>query len=205
MKILGWIIFGFFAVGVGLYPVLYFALDMSQGFLATKSEVVRQSQVWNFLFYQHIIFGGVALLTGWTQFSRKIRSKKIRFHRTLGKIYVGACLLSGCAGLYIAFYATGGIVSSLGFGGLALSWLFTTSKAYLSIRQKRINDHQDWMTRSYALTFAAVTLRLWLPLSQALDIEFISAYVVISWLCWVPNLLVAEWMVMKRRPAAARA
>lgn len=52
------------------------------------------------------------------------------------------------------------------------------------------------MIRCYALTFAAVTLRLWLPLAQfVLHIEFIPAYQAISWLCWVPNLLVAEMIV----------
>jgi hypothetical protein len=52
------------------------------------------------------------------------------------------------------------------------------------------------MIRSYALTFAAVTLRIWLPLFQnGFGMEFISAYVIIAWLCWVPNLLWAEWYV----------
>jgi hypothetical protein len=52
------------------------------------------------------------------------------------------------------------------------------------------------MIRSYALCFAAVTLRIWLPLFQfALGLEFIFAYRIIAWLCWVPNLVVAELIV----------
>jgi uncharacterized membrane protein len=202
MRIFGWIIFGFFAIGVGLYPFLYFALDMSQGFLSSKSAELLQNQVWNFFFYQHIIFGGIALLIGWTQFSKKIRNTYLTFHRTLGKIYIVACLLSGCAGFYIAFFATGGIIASLGFGCLAVAWLTTTSKAYLSIRKRKIDTHQAWMIRSYALTFAAVTLRLWIPLSQLVGLEFVAAYVVIAWLCWVPNLLVAELVVRRAVPVA---
>jgi len=205
MKIFGWIIFGFFAIGVGLYPGLYLVLDMSQGFLSSKSADVLQNQVWSLFFHQHILLGGVALLIGWTQFSKKIRSKNISLHRTIGKVYVAACLLSGCAGLYIAFYATGGLIASLGFGCLAIAWLITTSKAFLSIRKREINAHQEWMIRSYALTFAAVTLRIWLPLSQMASINFISAYVVISWLCWVPNILVAEWIVGSTRASRSLA
>ena len=199
MKIFGWIIFAFFAIVIGLYPVLYLVLDLSKGFLSSKSAEVLQNQVWSFFFYQHILLGGLALLTGWTQFSRKIRNKNLTLHRTIGKVYVIACLLSGCAGLYIAFYATGGLIASLGFGGLAIAWLVSTSKAFLLIRKKEIDAHQEWMVRSYSLTFAAVTLRIYLPLAQLAAISFVPAYLVISWLCWVPNLLVAEWMVRNLR------
>ncbi len=202
MKIFGWIIFGFFAIAVGLYPVLYFVLDMSQGFLSSKSTELLQNQVWNFFFYQHIIFGGLSLLIGWTQFSMKFRNKNLTLHRTIGKVYIVSCLLSGSAGFYIAFFATGGVIASLGFGCLATAWLVTTSRAYLSIRKKQIDAHQAWMIRSYALTFAAVTLRIWLPLSQMAALEFVTAYVFISWLCWVPNLLVAEWVVRRVVPVA---
>jgi len=202
MKILGWIVFGFFAIGVGLYPVLYFFVDMSQGFLSSKSTTLLQNPVWNFFFYQHILLGGIVLLIGWIQFSKNLRSKYLHFHRFIGKVYVTACILSGIAGLYIAFYATGGIVASLGFTGLALSWLFTTTKAFLLIRLKKVTEHKDWMIRSYALTFAAVTLRIWLPLSQILQIDFIPAYVVIAWLCWMPNLFVAEWIIRSKHVPA---
>lgn len=202
MKIFGWIVFGFFAIAIGLYPVLYFVQDMSQGFLSSKSAELLQNLFWNFFFYQHIIFGGLALLIGWTQFSMKFRTKNLTLHRTIGKVYIVSCLLSGSAGFYIAFFATGGVIASLGFGCLATAWLVTTSSAYLSIRKKQIDAHQAWMIRSYALTFAAVTLRIWIPLSQIAAFEFVTAYVFISWLCWVPNLLVAEWVVRRAVPAA---
>jgi uncharacterized membrane protein len=194
---IGWGALIFFAIGVGVYPAMYFLVDMSQGFLASKTAEVLQSQVWSTAFYLHIIFGGISLLTGWSQFRKKFRNRNLSFHRTLGKIYLVAVAISGLFGLYIAFFATGGVVSSLGFGGLALAWLFTTSSAYRSIRAKDIDTHEKWMIRSYALTFAAVTLRIWLPLSQIAGIDFMVAYPIISWLCWVPNLVVAEVIVGK--------
>ncbi len=42
-------------------------------------------------------------------------------------------LFSGIAGLYITFYASGGIETKLGFGFLALLWLITTIMAYITI------------------------------------------------------------------------
>ncbi|MNL75568.1 hypothetical protein D3C87_2013940 [compost metagenome] len=61
--------------------------------------------------------------------------------------------------------------------------------------------HRRWMIRSIALTLAAVTLRIQIPVSMMLDIPFDTAYPVIAWLCWVPNLVVAEMIVRwPRRP-----
>jgi hypothetical protein len=58
------------------------------------------------------------------------------------------------------------------------------------------------MVRNFAPAFVAVTLRLWLPGSMAAGVPFGLAYPVIAWLCWVPNLIVAEW-VLKRTPHPA--
>jgi hypothetical protein len=55
------------------------------------------------------------------------------------------------------------------------------------------------MTRNYALTFAGVTLRLWLPIFGGFGIEFLTGYLIVSWLCWIPNLFVAQWIIIKRR------
>ncbi len=197
MKTFRWIIFAFLAIGVGLYPIIYLLINARFGLLSSKPDELLQNQLWNIAFYQHIFLGGVALLSGWSQFNERFRNRNLAIHRALGKIYVIVCLLSGSAGLYLAFYATGGWVAGLGFGGLAVSWLVTTSMAYYSIRNKEIVKHQQWMIRSYALTFAAVTLRVYLPLSQIAQIDFIDAYRVIAWVCWVPNLLVAEWMIKR--------
>ena len=94
-------------------------------------------------------------------------------------------LFSGIAGLYITFYASGGIETKLGFGFLALLWLITTIMAYITIKKKKIIKHQKWMIRSYALCFAAVTLRLWMPILPAVfNLDFSEAYPIISWLCW---------------------
>lgn len=51
------------------------------------------------------------------------------------------------------------------------------------------------MIRSYTLCLAAVTLRVYLPIAEAAGIPFESAYPAITWLCWVPNLVAAEWLV----------
>ena len=52
--------------------------------------------------------------------------------------------------------------------------------------------HRRWMIRSYALTAAAITLRIYLPLSVAFHWPFSLAYPAIAWLCWIPNALAVE-------------
>ncbi|WP_323756456.1 DUF2306 domain-containing protein [Roseivirga sp.] len=200
MKKFGWFILVFFAIGVGLYPLGYiFTENLEQfGLLSQKSEAIKSSQLWRLLFNIHIYVGGFSLLIGWSQFMKKFRNKYLNFHRNLGKVYVIAVLLSGITGLYIAVYAEGGWVSKLGFIGLACAWLYTTIQGYRTIRKGKVSLHEKWMIRSYAVTFAAVTLRIWLPMFQVgFGMDFISAYVIIAWLCWVPNLLWAEWRIRR--------
>lgn len=198
-KTLLWVPFALAAVGIGVYPLIYYIRDMhGQGLWASKTPELLANSAWHTAFYMHITFGGLAMLTGWTQFSQKLRNRYLSAHRLIGKIYVASVMLSSIAGFYIAMFASGGITCMLGFGSLALCWLFTDIMAYTSIIKRRFKDHENWMIRNYALTFAAVTLRIYLPLSQMAHIDFLAAYRVISWICWVPNLLIAEIIISKR-------
>lgn len=53
------------------------------------------------------------------------------------------------------------------------------------------------MVRNFALTFAGVMLRLELPLLSA-AFGFEIAYMMVAWTSWMPNLLVAQWLVTPR-------
>jgi len=54
------------------------------------------------------------------------------------------------------------------------------------------------MLRSYALIFAAVTLRIWLPLLIiAYQGDFLPAYRWVAWVSWVPNALFVEWIIRR--------
>jgi hypothetical protein len=114
---------------VGFYPFKYFFGDSNVGLLQLKTEAVLTSPFWNIGFYSHIIPGGIALLIGWIQFNERIRTKRVTWHRTIGIVYVSAALVSSLAGIYIACYATGGIIASSGFVCLGLFWFYSTYKA----------------------------------------------------------------------------
>jgi tetratricopeptide (TPR) repeat protein len=152
--------------------------------------------------YPHAFFGSIALALGPFQFHRGLLVRRHALHRRLGTVYVGAAFLVGLVGFYMAFYSLGGRTTHLGFGLLGAGLMLATSMAYLEIRRNRISSHREWMIRSFALLFSAVTLRIELPLLiGAFGGQFLVPYQIVSWLCWVPNILWATWFIHRSRSA----
>ncbi len=189
--------FALSAILIALYPILYFIVDKNFGLLQTKDTVLLQNVFWNIGFFTHIIFGGFALLIGWSQFLEKWQKNKPSLHRQVGKLYILFVFLSSISGIYIGFYATGGIIASLGFISLGVIWFASTFFAYYFIRQRNFVFHRKLMIFSYAACFAAVTLRIWLPLLIFVFADFFIAYKIVAWLCWIPNLAIAYFINQK--------
>lgn len=152
----------------------------------------------------HAASAATALLVGPWQFLPRLRARVPRLHRWLGRCYAVACLLGGGSGLVLALGASTGPVSTAGFGLLAIAWIYTTGNGWRTALRREFLAHRRWMIRSFALTFAAVTLRIYLPTSMALPFDMDDSYRAISFLCWVPNLLAAEWY-LRRQPRAQKA
>jgi hypothetical protein len=83
---------------------------------------------------------------------------------------------------------------------LAFLWVATAALAYVRIRAYDIESHRRWMIRNYSLTFAAVTLRLWIPFLMIAGYDFSVVYPTVAWLAWVPNLIIAEIIANKIIP-----
>lgn len=199
MKRAVWITFASFAIIIGFYPMLYFIIDRKFGLLGTKNTTLLNDTIWNINFYTHIILGGVALLIGWLQFNTKFRNANIALHKKIGKFYIICVLLSAIASIYIAFYATGGIVTTTAFLSLGIIWFYTTLSSFLAIKKGQIIRHQHLMIYSYAATFGAVTLRIWLPLFTWLFGSFFKAYPLAAWMAFVPNLAIAYFIVKSKK------
>jgi uncharacterized membrane protein len=146
--------------------------------------------------FGHMAFGGISLLAGALQFSTRLRFGRPAVHRLLGRVYALTVLVSGVSALLLAPSSTGGLSAHFGFGFLAALWLTTTARAVLDARRGAFDEHRAWMIRSYALCLAAVTLRLQLAVGGVAGVPFEASYPAIAWLCWVPNLIIAEWLVI---------
>jgi uncharacterized membrane protein len=178
----------------------------SYGFLPVESGAPAPMKLsyaaHRFALLTHVFAALLALLLGPLQFWDRLRQQRRSLHRWMGRIYLGVgVLVGGLSGLYMAQFAYGGLVTQFGFGLLAVAWLYTGFEAYRAIRAGAVQQHRAWMVRNFSLTLAAVSLRVYLPLSMMAGVEFTAAYTVISWLCWVPNLLLAE--MVWNRPARA--
>ena len=149
--------------------------------------------------FGHTFGGGLALLLGPIQFSRRIRRRWISVHRWTGRAYALAVIAGGVSGLYLSTVTFGGAVATAGFGMLAILWLISIGFAWIRIRQGDKRAHRIWMIRNFSLTLAAVSLRFILPaLTAGFELPFEQAYMSVAWLCWVPNLIVAEWVILRR-------
>ncbi len=154
-------------------------------------------------FFTHVGLAPVALALVPFQLWRGLRDRHRAIHRLLGRVYGVAVLLSGLGGLWLALTTTAGPVAAAGFALLAVLWVATTAAGIRSAMAGNLAGHRVWMIRSIALTLAAVTLRLYLPVSMVAGLEFAGAYSAIAWLCWVPNLLIAEFLIGRRSRLAA--
>ena len=140
----------------------------------------------------HALGGAIALLVGPLQFVSRFRESNWNRHRLLGWIYCGAVLLGWCASLWIAPHSQTGWIASVGFLALGAAWIVATALAVRFILRGDAVRHQRWMIRSFALTAAAITLRMYLPLIFVFHWPFAIAYPAIAWLCWIPNALTVE-------------
>jgi len=191
-----WVIGALLSAGLALVSYRYLA----------RVGPVPQNVAGNPLLYPWIFLhaGGAAtaLLVGPFQFLPRLRARWPKVHRWTGRTYVMGCLSGGLAGLIMAAGSTAGPVGQSGFATLAVLWIAINAQAWRLALQGRYAEHRRWMIRSFALTFGAVTLRLYLPIAPLLGFSFMDGYRAVAWLSWVPNLIAAEiYLARSARPA----
>jgi uncharacterized membrane protein len=150
----------------------------------------------------HASSAGVALLVGPFQIAEWFRIRRRRLHRTLGWIYVVAVALGAVSALILAPRANFGPIAGFGFFTLAIVWLAATGIALRMAIRHRFTEHRRWMLRSYALTAAAITLRILMPAAAVMGLPIGPSYRAIAWMCWLINLGLVE-VYLSVRPEAA--
>lgn len=183
----------------------YSSFENNIQFLTLKQDYIH-IPIWNFAFYIHVFSAVVALLAGFTQFSEQFLKDYRPYHKLLGRIYVYNILfINFPAGLIMAFYANGGLIGKTAFLTLDLLWFWFTLKAVTMAKNRNFEKHREYMIRSFALTFSAITLRTWKIImvhAALIDVKYI--YIVDAWLAFIPNLILAEIIIRNYRASVRK-
>lgn len=198
---IGWVVMVLLVVLLSVYSMAYFVPGMPFSF---RPQVYPQSPLTIFLL-AHIGGAVIAALCGALQFWEEFRLRNVKIHRVLGKFYLLGVLVAGVSALIISPISQGGLVTHIGFALLAVTWLVTTFIAYKRVVDKNWLAHQRWMIRSYSLTLAFVSLRIWLGGLVLTGAPFEEVYQTVAWICWVPNLMIAEYYINRNNSLITRA
>lgn len=154
----------------------------------------------------HILAAALALVLMPFQFWSRLRNRRRNLHRWTGRIYAMAVLVGGISGIALALNTASGPLAASGFGLLGIVWIAATVVAVLAALRRDFPTHRRWMIYSAAMTFAAVTLRIQIPLAMIGGLSFETSYPVIAWSAWVPNVVAVHiWMWFQNRRSSTRA
>ncbi|MDM1553914.1 MULTISPECIES: DUF2306 domain-containing protein [Chryseobacterium] len=178
----------------------YIPLAPNISFLMIKQTEVEQRPEYLYFFYTHVYTSIFVLLSGFLAIIRKDFGLK-NFHRNTGKVYIFLILLLAApSGIYMGFFANGGLLSKISFVVLGFLWWFSTFKAYQLARQKKFKEHKQWMWRNFAFTLSAITLRMWKVIIVYLfHPNPMDVYQIIAWLGWIPNIVIIEYLITKKQ------
>ncbi len=188
----------FFALLVSLLSYRFVFLGLETAFEVMVEHALERRT----MLLMHVSAAPIALAVGAFQFMPKIRRSNRTLHRWLGRIYGVAILVGGIGAMGISLNAIGGFWAQIGFSALGISWMGSTAVAIWLAMNNRLVEHRIWMMRSFALTFAAVTLRLQMIGFEIAGMPYELSSVWLSYTCWIPNLIVAE-ILIRTRPRIA--
>jgi len=196
----GWAVAALLSLLIALPSYRYFAgVGMAPNIVANLF-----SRPWLLV---HVAGAATALVIGPFQLLASIRARTPRIHRWMGRAYVVACLTGAVGGFIMAFGSTAGPVATVGFAALAVCWFYANVQGWRLAMARRFPEHRAWMIRSFAMTFAAVTLRIYVPLLPLTGMSGLDGYRLTAYIAWIPNLILAELYLRgafaRRRTAVA--
>lgn len=151
----------------------------------------------------HLAGGSLAIAAGLVQIWLGLTNRVGALHHVLGRVYATGVLIGSIGGFYLALTIPGPLSYAAGLFMLCVAWVITTAMALYAIRTRRIEQHQEWMLRSYTVSFAFVTFRLaeiwlrrWVTVPEGAAADDIDS--LMAWACWAVPLLFAEPLIQIR-------
>jgi uncharacterized membrane protein len=194
-----YLLFGF----IGL--MLLYVLGHNERFLINaKDPEWPHIQPFRWWLLPHGLTGACALLLGPLQFSDRLRQKYTKLHRIVGRFYIAGTFIAAPFGFYVQFFQERmGATRSFSVAAAmqAFTWVFTTAVALAFILKGNVQQHRQWMTRSFAVALIFLEVRVILGITgwERLGPAAIETVV---WVCNVLAILLADlvlqWQEFRR-------
>lgn len=173
-----------------------YVLRHDESFLINlKDPVWQHYQPFKWWLLPHGIAGACALLLGPMQFSDRLRQRYAKLHRVVGRVYVAGAFIAAPLGIYIQFFKERmGEPRSFSMAATTHGtlWMITTAIAFAFILKGKVQQHRQWMTRSFAvgpLVFMGVRVIVGVT---GLENRGLVAVETVVWVCLASAILLAD-------------
>lgn len=157
------------------------------------------------LMFLHGVPGAIALFLGIFQFSSRLRTRFLSLHRAMGRVYVGCVAIAAPVAVIVSIKLP---IPTLTMASViqATGWIVATGTALYCVRTRRIQQHREWMMRSYpfAAVFVVVRVIIAIPAVAGAGILGLAEVVwsVIAVACFLPSFLIAwQHLAASKQPA----
>lgn len=191
--------------------MLAYVIPHDESFLVhPKDPLWQHYEAFKWWLLPHGIAGACALLLGPMQFSDRLRNRFTKLHRVVGRIYVAGVFVAAPLGFYIQYFEERmGDPRSFSIAAAvdAALWMTTTGIAMVFILKGKVEEHRQWMTRSFAVAIVFLEVRVIGGLGGWEDLD-IHANETIVWFCLAFSILSADlalqWQQLLRMHSGAR-
>jgi hypothetical protein len=185
---------------MAMLAILFFLDTAALKFLNVSEEIYGIFWLRRNWLYAHVVAGVFAILIGPVQFWPGVKQSFPVLHRVMGVFYVISAGVGGVAAFYLALQSDFGWMFSMGLGSMATAWMISTGLATVAVCRGMIEQHREWMVRSYVLTFGFVLLR---ATTGILDLAGVGSiperFVFSSWVSWSVPLMITEAILQGRK------
>ena len=145
--------------------MMAYVLTHNERFLIDSAHPVwKHYETFKWWLLPHALTAACALLLGPMQFSDRLRRRFTKLHRVVGRFYVGGALIGAPLGAFIQYRFDERLGDSRSFSIAttvdAILWMTTTAIALVFILKGNVQQHRQWMTRSYAVAIAFLEIRV---------------------------------------------
>lgn len=152
----------------------------------------------------HVVPGGLFLLLAPIQFSQRIRSRYIAFHKWSGRILVVAAFATAFSALFFGLLMPyGGWTEGIAIATFGSLFLIAITRAFVAIRGGNVALHREWMLRAFAIALGISVVRV---VGAVLDVVLTPAgfsvpeiFVLSVWAGWIISLGGAELWIRHTR------